>query len=47
MALTKEVSLDMERLNQILALIPRVSATDLVSILQKIQRMCTSEELKI
>ena len=37
MALTKEVSLDMERLNQILASIPRVSSTDLVPILQKIQ----------
>jgi NADH-quinone oxidoreductase subunit E len=37
MDLTKEASLDMERLNQILESMPRISATDLVPILQKIQ----------
>jgi NADH-quinone oxidoreductase subunit E len=37
MDLTKEASLDMERLNQILESVPIASATDLVPILQKIQ----------
>jgi len=37
MGLTKEASLDTERLNQVLESIPGISATDLVPVLQKIQ----------